>query len=596
MSSRRGDHSDAVARAAGWASPSLQRARNVVVATGDRRCDGGDEMVDRDGSRQTHSRKVHRMAWSVSKRETIPSSLAHWADVSADKVCTWFEDQPVTYAEMEQRSTAVANSLAESGVRAGDTVGLLLSNCAEFAYIWFGAAKLGAVIVPINLHYKGAYLAHQLGTARTRIVVAEASLAGRVVDVATQLPDMTHLFVRVDADTATLLQIADVHVAMVDELLAGDPNRLSVPRLASWDDPSVILFTSGTTGPSKGGVATQNYLIEASRNLYLQMGGTEHDVSWSPLPLFHANAMCKTVLGPLLFGATGALDKKFSVSRFWESVHKFDATMVSILGSLLQMMWNQPESDLERNNPIRALHSVPIPKEIHRGVETRWNVTLFSSYGLGEAFPVINTSIDDPAPPGSAGKPLDSFEVRLFDDDDHEVAVGEVGEFVVRPTRPHVMFEGYFNNPEATVQAWRNLWFHTGDFGRKDDNGFFAFVDRKKDALRYRGENISSFEVENAINTHPVVAESAVYAVPSEFSEDEVMVTLSLKPGKTLDMIEFMGHCERNLPYFSVPRFVAIVEDFDRNPSGKILKNELRETGITDGCWDREVAGYKVRR
>jgi crotonobetaine/carnitine-CoA ligase len=536
------------------------------------------------------------MAWGRSNPQAIPPVLAHWADLQPDKVSTWFDDIPVTFLEMELRSTAAANALAQVGVSPGDTIGLLLSNCPEFAYVWFGAAKLGAIIVPINLQYKGAYLVHQLGTASTRVVIAEASLANRLVEVARELPALRHVFIRHGTAPFEGVDLPGVHVESVAALFEGNDDHLSVTRAARWDDPTVILFSSGTTGPSKGAVGTQNYVLNASRSLYIAVKGTSDDLSWTPLPLFHGNALCKTLLGPLMFGATGAFDPKFSVSRFWERVHHFDATLVTILGSMLQMVWNLPETELERDNPIRALHSVPIPKDLHHLVEKRWSVTLCTGYGLAEAFPVINSSVDDPPPPGYAGKPVDWFEVRLFDDEDHEVATGEIGEIVVRPSLPHVMSEGYFNNPDATVKSWRSLWLHTGDYGRKDANGFFAFVDRKKDALRRRGENISSFELENVIGLHPSVAESAVYAVPSEFSEDDVMVALILKSGHVLDLSDFMAYCEQKLPYFAIPRYVDIVSDFPRNPSGKIIKTQLRASGVTASTWDRDAAGYKVKR
>jgi crotonobetaine/carnitine-CoA ligase len=418
----------------------------------------------------------------------------------------------------------------------------------------------------------------------------------RVLDVAGELPALTHLFVRAGTPASKSVEIPGVAVESVALLFEDHERPLSVSRGARWDDPSVILFSSGTTGPSKGSVGTQNYLLNASRSLYLAVNGTSEDLSWTPLPLFHGNALCKTLLGPMMFGATGAFDAKFSVSRFWERVHHFDASLVTILGSMLQMIWNLPATELERNNPIRALHCVPIPKEIHHLIEKRWNVTLCTGYGLAEAFPVINSSVDDPPPPGYAGKPVEWFEVRLFDDEDQEVATGEVGEIVVRPSLPHVMSEGYFNNHEATATAWRSLWLHTGDYGRKDANGFFAFVDRKKDALRRRGENISSYELENLLNLYPSVAESAVFAVPSEFSEDDVMVALIVKLGQNFDLEGFMTYCEQNLPYFAIPRYVDVVGDFPRNPSGKIVKTKLRETGVTSTTWDREAAGNKLKR
>jgi crotonobetaine/carnitine-CoA ligase len=240
--------------------------------------------------------------------------------------------------------------------------------------------------------------------------------------------------------------------------------------------------------------------------------------------------------------------------------------------------------------------AVPVPPEIHRRFEERFGLRLVVAYGLSEAVPILVSSYDDPPPPGYSGKPNPLFEVQLFDEQDDLVAPGEVGEIVCRPREPHVMFEGYYNNPEATVAMYRNLWFHTGDLGRANGQGFIEFIDRKKDYMRRRGENISSFEVERAIMLHPAVAEVAVHGVESVFSEDDVKACVVLQEGCSVSAVELMDHCVANMPYFAVPRYIEFMRDLPKNPVGRVLKYQLREQPLGADTWDREVAGYEVRR
>jgi crotonobetaine/carnitine-CoA ligase len=295
-------------------------------------------------------------------------------------------------------------------------------------------------------------------------------------------------------------------------------------------------------------------------------------------------------------GAAGALDQRFSVTHFWDRVNHYGGTQLAILGSMLVMLWNRPQTPEDFNNPGRVMMCVPVPPDIHRKFEERFGVRLVVAYGLSEAVPVLVSSWDDPPPPGSAGKANPLFDVKLFDDEEREVPVGEVGEIACRPLEPHVMFEGYYENPAATVSVWRNMWFHTGDLGRMDEQGFIYFLDRKKDYLRRRGENISSFEVEQTIMAHPAIAEAAVHAVPSEFAEDDVKACILLKDSAEVGYREIMDHCVQNIPYFAVPRYIEILDDFPRNPAGKVLKYVLRERGVTEATWDQEAENYEIPR
>jgi carnitine-CoA ligase len=533
-------------------------------------------------------------SWRGPARETVSGLLRARAEELGDKAFLHFEDQTVTYAEMEARSTAAANGLAALGVRPGDTVCTLMRNRAEMVYTWFGAAKLGAIYAPINTAYLGEYLRHQLRTARTRIVVTEADFAPEVARVAGAVEGFSHLVVRGDA--AGVESPPGVTVHPMESLLAHDGDRLAAPYRPAWTDPNAIIFTAGTTGPSKGVVMTQNYLVRSADQMWQLRDGGADDVAYSPLPLFHLNAMILTVLGPMTTGATGALDLRFSVSRFWDRVGHFGGTQLAILGSMLVMLWNAEQTADDLDNPGRVMLCVPVPPDIHRKFEERFGLRLVVAYGLSEATPVLVSSWEDPPPPGSSGRANPLFDVKLFDDEDAEVPTGEVGEIVCRPLEPHVMFEGYYDDPAATMRMWRNLWFHTGDLGRADEDGFITFVDRKKDYLRRRGENISSFEVEQAIMAHPAVAEAAVHAVASEFAEDDVKACVLLKPGAELAPRQLMDHCVANIPYFAVPRYLEIMDDFPRNPVGRVLKYVLRERGVTDATWDRDAEGYEVPR
>jgi crotonobetaine/carnitine-CoA ligase len=260
------------------------------------------------------------------------------------------------------------------------------------------------------------------------------------------------------------------------------------------------------------------------------------------------------------------------------------------------MLWNLPPDERDAELPLRFLSAAPVPKELYHEIARRYGCRIVTCYGLSESFPLTVAGIDDENPPGASGRPNPDFEVAIFDDDDHEVPPGTVGQIVCRPRRPHVMFEGYDGRPTETVAQLGRLWFHTGDLGRLDAEGWLWYADRKKDAMRRRGENISSFEVEQALLRHPEVAEVAAVGVPSELGEDDVMVFVVPHEGAWLEIEPFMDFCCERLPYFAVPRYVECRASLPKNAVGRILKHELRAEGVSGQTWDREKAGYVVRR
>jgi crotonobetaine/carnitine-CoA ligase len=528
----------------------------------------------------------------VSFRELIERQ----GDAHGAKTALIVNDDPVTYAELNRRTNGIANAFVELGLAPGDSVASFCDNCLETVEYWLGASKGGVVYGAVNSHYRGEFLRHPLALADAKVVLTERELLPMLAAVAGDLPELRHVLIREDGSDREAALPPSVHVASAEEFCLQESASLDRPYEASPFETNQILFSAGTTGESKGVIASHRYLLSSAEVCFRIKGGTSDDIQYTPLPLFHGNAMLQSVLGPLIHGAKGCVDRKFSVTRFWDRTRHFDATFATALGSVIQMIWNQPRRPDDADNPVRIWNGAPMPAEIHRAFEERFGLTYVSTYGLAEAWPVLLSSVDDPPEPGWAGKKRDVFDVVLLDDDDCPVPDGEVGEFACRPLAPSVMSNGYFRNPEATVEANRNLWFHTGDFGIRRADGWFKFVDRKKDTVRRRGENISSWEVEQAARRFDSVLEVAVFAVPSEVGEDELMVSVITSDPSEFDMTEFMDHCVVNMPYFAVPRYVDLVDDIPRSPTGKPLKTILRERGVTSNTWDREKAGYVIDR
>jgi carnitine-CoA ligase len=512
--------------------------------------------------------------WSGGERLTVTQLLDDRVAKTPDATALWLDDVPYTFAELADRSRASATALLDLGVKPGESVALLLESCIELVDVWFACAAIGVVSVPINIANRGDFLAHQLRDSRAVAVVVDASTRDAVRTVTAELPDLRD-------------------VIGVDGQMSAEGSTAPWPDDArpTWNTPACILYTSGTTGPSKGVVVTQHYLVTAARIVADAYGLTADDVTYGAVPLFHFSGMLGSVLAAVVAGSSAVVDRKFSVSATWDRVRHYGATGVIAVGSMILMLWQLPESD---DPKLRLLAGAPIPAELHHQIQERYGCGIVTMYGMTEAFPLAVWSVSDDAVPGSAGRLSPLFDVRVFDDEDAEVATGRPGEIVCRPRAPHVMFEGYHRNAEATVAQWRNGWFHTGDFGRIDADGVLYFVDRKKDAMRRRGENISSFEVEQSVLKHPAVADVAAHAVPSEFGEDDVKISVVLRAPEDVVLRgsvteeELYEHCVERMPRFAVPRYIELVEDLPRNAVGRVLKYVLRERGVTPQTWDRE--------
>jgi carnitine-CoA ligase len=524
-------------------------------------------------------------------QDTVTAALARSSAQFGDRVFLDFTGDSYTYTDIDRESTRLARSLQQFGVKKGDTVASVLDNNVHAVLSWFAINKAGAVSVPVNTAYKGEFLRHQLNDCGAKIVIAESDYAQRIADVADGLPNLRTLVQREGALVSGVRQVLPLA-----NLLENSTEPLA--DLNAPADLAMLVYTAGTTGPSKGCMISHNYVCNLGRQIILMEDRHRDDCNWTALPLFHMNATGGSILSCMFVGARVAIFPRFSVSRFWPDIRRSRATVASLLGSMITFLAEADDTEHSKAcyGQLHTVRGSPFPAALQEKWRKRFGVRRAgsNSYGLTEAARVTGLRHDEDAPPGSSGRVNDDFEVRIFDEDDNELPAGAPGEIVIRPRRPHIMFEGYWNRPADTLKIMRNMWLHSGDIGKFDENGYLYFVDRKKDYLRRRGENISSFEVETGLRAHPAVADVAVHAVFSEAGEDDVKATIVLKEGHTLTEQEMCHWAIERLPYFTIPRYFEFRKDLPRNSVGRVLKYQLREEGCTPGTWDREKAGLKI--
>jgi crotonobetaine/carnitine-CoA ligase len=455
----------------------------------------------------------------------------------------------------------------------GDRVAIMCGNRVEFLWAFFGASIGGLIPVPLNIALRGDILTHMLADASPVAIICERD----VVDD-----------IRKSADDAK----CTAHVIVVGEHGAKDPREgialtemMSAGRGAmtnqSFSDLALINYTSGTTGRSKGVMISHRMAVGFADAPAWALGCTPEDIAFSPLPLFHVNGLFTTLLSSFRAGGHAAIAPRFSATSYWDQVRESQATLLSMLGSMAAILWNRPPSDMDRDHSVRAAVVVPAPPaDYYEGFVTRFGFPLTELYGLTDAGVPIGVPPGEIRPTGYCGKAHPDWECRVVDELDRTVASGTRGQLVVRPHRPYLTQLGYWNRPDATVESWRNLWFHTGDIFEQREDGWFRFIDRLKDSIRRFGENVSAFEVERVISTHPAVQDVAVYAVPSELAEDEIMAAVTVA-GSGLTASDLSSFCVARLPYFAVPRYIEIMNDLPRTETAKITKADLRARGVT---------------
>jgi crotonobetaine/carnitine-CoA ligase len=542
--------------------------------------------------------------WISEAQHSLPGLLKARLESDPDSEYLDVLGTKFSAADVARTAGAIATSLTDLGVQPGDRVATLMENSPEGMLSWWGTVLNGAISAPINSAYKGDYLRHQLADSGSRVVAVQGDLASRVAAVAGDIDSLEHVIVVGEPDTEISgpgLKGPKVH--RWDDLLTAQPTLPNMDIAPS--DLATFVYTGGTTGPSKGCMLSHNYHVGLANQIAICWRRTPDDVVWSALPLFHFNAISVCLVGALSCGGRAAVSGKFSVSGFWPDMNRTGATVVSLLGSMAYLLANDEDRPAmpgsgapEANTSLRLIGAAPMPIEIDRQLRDRFHTDVFSgAYGLTEASLVSWSPIGVENRPNAAGVINDEyFDVRIFDDDDNELGRNADGEIVLRPKRPHVMYEGYWGNPEATVRTSRNLWYHTGDIGRIDDEKYLYFVDRKADYLRRRGENISSFEVEKILMKHAVIIDVVVHAVPSEITEDDLKITATLTPGAGLTEEELFLWCTEELPYFALPRYIEFREELPRSAVGRVLKRVLRDEGVTDATWDLDTSDVTYER
>ena len=510
-----------------------------------------------------------------------------WAALQPDKVAVVFETGGSwTYAELRARVRRRAAGFQRLGVRHGDRVALWMPNGADALEAFYAINYLGAVFTPFNTAFRGRILEHVIDNAQARLMILHADLVERLngVDTAT----LERLVVwGGDGAAASSLPITPFAET---EGEADALEELDAP-IEPWDLQSII-YTSGTTGPSKGVLSSYMHMwSNAGPETWTMVTGEDRFLVNSPI--FHIGGMGLPFV-MLARGGSIVLSEGFSTDRFWDLVRRTDCTAVFLLGVMATFLLKQPPAPGDRDHKVRMAFMVPLTDGAPAFRE-RFGVDIFTIFNMTEiSSPIISEA--NPVKTGTCGKPRAGVEVRLVDANDCEVELGAVGEMIVRTERPWAMNSGYNRMPEATAAAWRNGWFHTGDAFRADADGYFYFVDRVKDAIRRRGENISSFEVEVEVCAHPAVREAAVIGVPSPFSEDDVLAVVAPVPGSAVDPLALFHFLKDRLPYFMVPRYIRVLDELPKTPSSKVMKADLRGEGVTADTWDSEAAGLRVRR
>jgi crotonobetaine/carnitine-CoA ligase len=527
------------------------------------------------------------------------------AAATPDRPYLRFAGDPwLSYGEVNARANRVANGLIARGVRPGESVSVMLPNCAEFLPVWFGILKADAVMSSINTAYKGDFLSWTINLVEARTLVIADAYLDRLDLIAGELPRLEHVVVLGTGDRAG--PDPAVRWESLEQLMdAGDGEPDGVAY--SWTDDARIMFTSGTTGRSKG-VIKQNAadyfsargLLEGIRVLQgRSLQEMADETFFSCLPLFHSNAQVLSGYPALVAGARVAYVERFSASRFWRQVTDAGATIFNSIGAVSYFIHNIPPSELDRSHTVHTVFAAPAPKDIYHEFESRFGVRFIEGYGLTETG--MATYMDptrDPIP-GSCGTANPGYEVTIVEPGtDRPLAPNTPGEIVVDMRIPNIVMRAYYGMPEKTAEDFRNLKLHTGDLGRMDDEGYVYFMDRVKDYIRRRGENVSSMEVERQVGDHPDIREAAAIGVKAgegASSEDEIMI-VCIPEGRAPDPEELTHWMAERMPYFMVPRYIRFVDALPKTPTERVQKVKLREQGITADTFDREAAGIVIKR
>ncbi len=533
----------------------------------------------------------------LAPRCVLSKVLTRRSAESPDAVLVRFENGDAwTCAEAVERMEAVAELLAGQGIERGSHVAVWLPNGPELLQLWLGCSYLGAVLIPLNTDFRGGILGHVLRECEPSLLVLHPQLLDRLDAVRNDLPRRV-LAIGANSDRVEAEVSHDVMVQRLGDLPANPGDAPPAAELGPWD-LQMVIFTSGTTGPSKGVLCPYGHIYSTAQATYGYLGSD--DTMLTELPIFHVGGAA-SVVAALVNDARLALYAGFSTDGYWQRIAREGATATSgLIGSMADFLAAAPPAPDDADNSLRMV-TLMLTEQAMR-VARRFGFHTLSGFNMTELSGPLITETDCTIA-GSLGRPRDGCECRVVDDHDMPCESGEVGELVVRSEHPWTLFAGYLNRPEATADAWRNGWFHTGDLVRRDDDGNYFFVDRKNDAIRRRGENVSSAEVEAEVLAHPAVREVCAVAVPSELAEDEILIAYVVAettgndgPDQSPTPKELAEFLVPRMPHYMVPRYFRPVQTLPRTPTNKVRKVAIRDEGVVDGCWDREAAGMILKR
>jgi carnitine-CoA ligase len=513
---------------------------------------------------------------------TLPRLLRRQAALHGNRRLVEFGGQAWSFAETLEMAARFGGVLQAAGIERGDHVAVMCGNRQELLQVYLGCGWIGAVRVPINTASRGAQLAHILGNSEAKLLVLQAEFADAVGSLDVALPSLRAVWLIGNADLAERWPRPGPFPSPAE----------AVPEAAIGPGDTVaILYTSGTTGVSKGVCCPHVQYFWWGVNTARLLGLHRDDVLLTTLPLFHTNAL-NTLYQALLTGAALVVEPRFSASGFAASLFRHGANVTYLLGAMVPMLLSRPASELDSAHHVRIALAPGVPERFHPEFRERFGIALLDGYGSTETNFVLGCTLPGQRP-GTMGPVFDGFEARVVDDADNALSDGVSGELVLRAREPFAFATGYFGMPEKTIEAWRNLWFHTGDRVVRDADGYFRFIDRMKDAIRRRGENVSSYEVEQVLLSHPDVAEAAAFPVRSELAEDEVMVVIVPRDGHSLTPVVLSEYCKGRMPAFAIPRFIEFLTALPMTENGKVQKFRLRDRGVTAATWDCETRTSK---
>lgn len=495
-----------------------------------------------------------------------------------------WKDEEIAWGDFVDHIYAAAAGMWDSGIRTGDRVAMMLGNCPEFLYAYYALVFMGVGAVPLNIAQRGEALAYILNDSGASAIIIDDGLLEHFVAVKDRVPGVRLIIIRGKVPSM------GGNVIALEEWLKAGRGRPPIGSLAKAPADN-ILYTSGTTGPPKGvinkGINPMNIV-----KLWEPAGVHPGETIYTPLPLFHGNALAVSALGAIMLDYKLAIGERFSASKFWDECRKYNAVEFNTLGAMIPILLKQPERPDDADNPVRVVLSAACPAYAWQPFEERFKLRVLEWFGMVDSpgF-LMNTT----GKVGSMGKPLPGFDFRVVDDEDRDLPPGKVGELVFRSEGGKAS-AFYYGMEDATNEAWRHDWFHSGDLAWIDADGDFFYAGRKKASMRRRGENISAWEIESVVNQHPAVLESAAHAVPSELSEDEIKLAIVFKPGLTATPEEILDFCQGKMAYYAIPRYVEFRDSLPKTGTHRIEYSVLKQEGVTPGTWDREASGYAVSR